>query len=220
MHICAYLANTSDVSILEKWAVGKDFYGRWMPETPDVIGALLAAHPDDPTWEHADGEIDWRGVGREQPPCTLALVGARYGGTGTSRDGSASEETRGFVPSRRLHEVLRLKRSGDFEWTTTDGRLAAQDPSVHLGGPSCLVVRKDVAVERLADAGLTLFWTVVVGKELHTQDFVTRDDYQWVSASSSYVLHGSSVRQLDASAHVYQPGPTALRQLDWPTRQE
>jgi hypothetical protein len=159
-----------------------------------------------PGWSDADGRVDWWDARADRPqPTDLWQCAAWYGGTGTSRNASADEETRGCVPTRRLFDILG-PRGVDFTWSDASGA-AVQDPSVILGGPGALVMRRDL-VSRLAEAGLTIFWTVLIGNELHRSDhMLPGDDYRWVSASASYVLNGYRIEQVGSIATRCRPGP-------------
>lgn len=79
------------------------------------------------------------------------------------------------------------RRGRDFRWSDPDG-LALHDPSVAQGWPGLLLVRRDLG-SRLRDHEISLFWTVLVGRELHVPDhWDPGDEYRWVNASASYVL--------------------------------
>lgn len=218
MQVHAYLVQVADAEKLHKWAPGKDWFEHWMPQTAEHHNVLLGAHPDDPEWAGADGTVEWWDARAGGPqPVEMWQCAAWYGGTGTSRDASAEEETRGYVPSRRLFELLALSRGVDFTWGDASG-IAVCDPSVGVGGPGCLVMRRDL-IARLPDAGLTIFWTVLAGNELHKADHLGRDEeYRWVTASASYLLDAGRVVRLDASAARCRPGPTTEFTVDWPTR--
>lgn len=184
-----------------------------------LIALAGVALPDDPQWSAADGGVEWSDVRASGPqPTKLLQCAAWYGGTGTSRDASAEEETSGYVPSRPLLDTLDLAWGVDFTWKDASG-VAVHDPSVVLGGPGTLAMRRDL-VPRLADAGLTIFWTVLIGNELHRSDDSTGpgDEYRWVSASASYLLNTDRVEQVGAVAARYRPGPTAQHELEWMTR--
>ena len=169
MHVTAYLVPVTAMPALRNWARGKDWSGRWMPEAPDIPNVLLGAYPDDPQWSAADGSIAHWDTHRGGPmPEGLTLTAARYGGTGTSRDASADAETTGWVPSRRLHDVLGLTHGADFAWNDASGT-AIHDPSATSGGPATLAMRRDL-LPQLTSAGLTLFWTVLIGNELNNTD--------------------------------------------------
>ncbi|MHB8246708.1 MAG: NACHT domain-containing protein [Acidimicrobiales bacterium] len=218
MQAHAYIVAVPDLDDLAAWVGDKDWFGHWMPDTPEIHNALLAAHPHDATWSGADGQLERWQVRAGPQPCPLSHGVAWYGGTGTSRDASGAEEVRGYVPTALLHDTLGLTRLGDFVWGA-DGRVDVQDPSIAIGGPSALIARRKTLVDGLAAANLAVFWTVLVGKELNRLDFTPpSDDLRWVSASSSYALLGREVRQLHAVARLCAPGPTVVRSLDWPPR--
>ncbi|GAA2388681.1 ATP-binding protein [Dactylosporangium salmoneum] len=212
LQLHAYLVPLSDAERLRAWADGKDWFGRWMPERPDLHGVLLGGHPDSLEWAAADGDSEWRG--REEPPTRFEECAAWYGGMGTARDASADEQTRGYVPSRQLLDILRLRRGVDFVWRDVNG-VGVHDPSVAVGGPATLLMRRDL-LPRLADAGRSIFWTVLVGCELHHDTFASRDDnYRWISASASYIVDDGAVEHVARLARRYRSGPTTESELDW-----
>ena len=87
-----------------------------------------------------------------------------------------------------------------------------------VGGPPVLAIRRDLA-SKLADAGLTIFWTVRADNELHQNDHTSPgDDYRWVSASASYVLRGERLEQLGSNAARCMPGPATEHVLAWATK--
>jgi hypothetical protein len=156
MQLHTYIVPVDEAAALCEWAKGKDWFGRWMPDIAEPHNVLLGAHPDDPEWSAADGSVEWRDVQAGGPqPTELLQCAAWYGGTGTSRDASAEEETPGYVPSRPLFDALGLSRGVDFTWSDATG-VAVHDPSVVLGGPGTLVMRRNLT-SRLFDAGLTIF---------------------------------------------------------------
>lgn len=63
---------------------------------------------------------------------------------------------------------------------------------------------------------LTLFWTVLVGKELHRGDLSPPgDDYRWVSVSASYLFDQEAVRRTGVMATRCRPGPATEEQPFW-----
>lgn len=218
MQLHAYLVPTAQVDALTAWAQDKDWFGRWMPDVAEPHNVLLGSHPDDPQWEAAGGTVDWWEARESGPqPAELWQCAVWYGGTGTSRDASAEEETRGYVPTQPLVDALRLSKGRDFRWHDSSG-LAVHDPSVVLGGPGALVMRRDL-VPLLHTAGMTIFWTVLAGHELHRQDHMPPgEDYRWVSASASYILNDDRIERIHALASRCRPGPTTEYQIEWVTR--
>ena len=214
MQIRSYLIPIASLPAIQNWAVDKDWYGRWMPESPDIHNALLASHPDDPAWESASGETEWWRSDACRPPCELWTTAAAYSGMGSDRGQSAAEQVHGLVPSRRLYDLLDLTRAGDFVWTSHEGAIIVMDPSVTEGSPSSLLVDREEASSRLASEGFTIFWTVLVGKDL-TGDFPSGDeDQRWVSASAAYALDKGEVVRLGATARLWV-GPKELACLPW-----
>lgn len=154
MQLHAYLVPSADAESVAQWSGGKDWFGRWMPDVPELHNLLLAAHPDAPEWASGDGTVEWWDARADGPqPAPLWQCAAWYGGTGTSRDASAEEETRGYVPSRRLFDAVGLTRGKDFEWQDESG-LAVFDPAATAGGAAALLMRRDL-MTRLAASGLT-----------------------------------------------------------------
>jgi hypothetical protein len=218
MDLDAYLVPRGEADKVREWAQDKAWDDLWMPESANASNVLLGAYPDAPEWAGPERELDsWETARSGSLPARLANCASWYGGTGTSRDASAEDETRGHVPSRTLLDKLGLSKGVDFSWSDPSG-VAVWDPSVVTGGPSALVMRRDL-VERLAAAGFTLFWTALVQKELHRNDFgVPGDDYRWITASASYILAGGQIELIGACAVRCQPGPTTERTLDWAAR--
>ncbi|NQW87682.1 MULTISPECIES: hypothetical protein [unclassified Frigoribacterium] len=218
MQLHAYLVSTSSLEDLRVWAVGKDWYGRWMPDYAGVANVLLGSHPFDPGWADAAGEVDEGDVPdvNGRPPL-LTQVGAWYGGTGTDRDASGSEETRAFVPSRALFEALGLHHGKDFRWSDDDG-VAVYDPSPAHGGQNVLLLRRSLAAQ-LERAGISLFWTV-----LAESDYVPRNhgmpgkDIEWVSASASYIFVNGQIEKLDSQAGRLSRGPRRGGDVAWPIK--
>ena len=218
LEIDAYVVRTEQVAMVAEWAKGKDWFGRWMPTPPDMHNVLLGSLPDDPAWDvTADDMQDWWGHAATKPAADLSLCAVRYAGTGTSRDESGADEARGYVPSRELASVLAIADGKDFVYSDSKG-VAVWDPSVRAGGPATLMMRRDLAT-RVADAGLTLFWAVLIGNERNS-DGIPPDDYRCVNASGSYVLDGNRIKLIDASAHRDSPGPTVETHLTWQPKSE
>jgi hypothetical protein len=217
MRVNAYLVPTTQVDDLIGWARGKDWSEPWMPDIAEAHNVLLGAHPDGPGWESTDGTAEWReAAGGGPPPCEFRQCAVWYGGTGTSRDASAEEETRGYVPTRPLMD-LGLAPGRDFRSDDSTGP-AVLDPSVVPGGPPTLVIRRDLA-SRLQAAGSTVFWTVLVGRDTDRPPHQRPgDDYRWVTASASYILDGELITKVDSMARQCRPGPVTDHDVEWSLR--
>jgi hypothetical protein len=218
MQVHAYLVRSHDADALSQWAAGKDWFGRWMPDTADVHNVLLGAHHEDPQGAAASGEIEWWDRGNGPQPCDLWQCGAWYGGTGTSRDASADDETRGYAPpSDSTHSsdsvVCRLPLARRFgcRRPRSGGPHRRAYESAHATGHRRATRRPGPN---------SLVWTVLIGKELHRGDLMPPgDDYRWVSASASHLLGLEGVRRIGATAMRCRPGPATEALLAWPVRE-
>lgn len=218
LRLQAYLVPISSIETLTTWAREKDWYGRWMPDVVDPSNLLLGSHPTDPQWASAAGAIDdWDSSSGGDQPTELFQCGAMYSGTGTARDASPEQDVAGFVPTSTLFDLLNLQDGVDFVWKSDTG-VAVFDPSVSCEGPNVLLLRRSLCT-RLHAAGFTLFWTVLVGHEHSSGDLgSSRDDYQWISASASYLLTNDVIEKIDARASLYTRGPNKEFDIDWETR--
>ena len=80
-------------------------------------------------------------------------------------------------------------------------------------------MRRDLPPQ-LTSAGLTLFWTVLIGNELHNTNPLShpRSEYRWVSASASYLFSDDTIKLISAAATRCAPGPKTERNLKWAPR--
>ncbi|MDT7709842.1 MAG: hypothetical protein QOG20_5449 [Pseudonocardiales bacterium] len=79
-------------------------------------------------------------------------------------------------------------------------------------------MRRDLASRLRAD-GMTLFWTVLVGCELHFPDHQhPGEEYRWVTASASYVLDGDPITRVHSLAKRCRPGPVTEHDVEWVSR--
>jgi hypothetical protein len=219
MHITGYLVPIASASALRSWVRQHSWEGRWLPEAPDAYNVLLGSYPDDPGWSAADGTVThWDQHRGGTMPDGLTLAAAAYSGTGTDRDASARAQAAGYVPSRQVHALLGRPSGIDLAWTDGSG-IALQDPSAAMCGPQTLVMRRDL-LPRLTDAGLAIFWAVLVGNELHSTDPFAHPgrEYRWVGASASYIFNGDSIELISATANRWASGPEIEHRIDWKPR--
>lgn len=219
VQIRSYLVPTAEVESTRRWAIGKDWDGRWMPERQEVVSRLLGAHPASPDWDLADGEAEPRGHPDEPIPTDFKQCVAWYGGTGTSRGESGVEEPTGYVPTRIICDRLHLSHGVDFVWRDKSGAALcslAHSPAELKTG----LLRRDLA-NKLAEEGLHLFWTVLLNKQRLDHNYGRPDDdYRWISASASYILVGNTIQRVDDNATRQKPWPPAPVRIPWNLRPE
>lgn len=215
MQIRTYIIPIDAADRWQNWTHNKDWYGRWMPELTDVTNALLGAHPTAPEWATASGSIDgWNSNSSRERPSQLLQSGAWYGGTGSDRDASATEETRGFVPSRKLFELLELRSGTDFVWRDNQG-VAVFDPAPSSGRPNGLLMRREL-LRKIQDAGHELFWTVLVGHENSVPDHgFPKGDYQYITASASYRVNENRITLIHSLANLLTADSELSSRVPW-----
>ena len=211
MHVRCYLISANDLDAMKQWAKAKDWSRQWMPEPADMHNILLASHPHHLLWEPASGDVDWWRTDQEIPPCDLTATSAMYAGTGTNRDHSAPTETQGHVPTRRLFDMLDLRRAADFIWTDSHGTTIATDPSTQEGGSAAMLISRQEALSKLEQAGYTLLWTVAAEKILIRHDHTVPHYMRWVEASATYFADEGEVALQSATASLWGNWPNRNR---------
>ncbi|MBI4588370.1 MAG: hypothetical protein HY725_05990 [Candidatus Rokubacteria bacterium] len=164
-YICtAYLIRAQDGEAFVKWAEGVDFWGRWMPDRPEVYRMFLGEHGWSPASRYFQqayfGDEGWT-----QPnhgcPVKVRVVAFEYLREASGFDCSVDESYTLRLPASELVTGLGLRWSGNgADYLDAAGRLAAFDPTAHANGPSALLLREDLVREFLARENLAICWAV------------------------------------------------------------
>jgi hypothetical protein len=160
-----YLIRTRDIDIFMKWAEGVDFWGRWMPDTPEVHEMFLGEHGWSPAsryFEHqCSGDEGWAQPSHDCP-VKVRAVALEYLREANGFDCSVDEGYRLRLPVGQLVTGLGLRWSGyGADYVDATGQLAAFDPTVYANGPSTLLLREDLLRGFLAREKLSLCWIVL-----------------------------------------------------------
>ena len=192
----AYTFDAEHREAVATWAAEQDFSGRWMPESADNGGVLLADHPYHRTWRSTSGEGEvWEKP--TPPPTLLAPASVSYGSV-SDDESTSGYPLRGFVLSTDLYRLLGVDSSEDFGWSRS-ASLVAQDPSLRSPAPPSLLVRFDALADACARAGKSILWTVIGEKQLMGAGHIFRfedDRLIGMEVQSSYLLDGDVIRFL------------------------
>lgn len=216
MQLRSYLVPIDATETLKAWASGQDWDGRWMPENLELSSCLLGAHPWAPEWADAEEDEDLSDRDKVPPPCAVRQLVCAYGGTGGSRASASGPEPWGYAPTQLAFRLLSLQDGRDFKWCDARGDLAAADLTVGDAKGSAFIVRRDL-MSKLAEEGLTVFWTVLINKQRRYDEFQrSPDELTWVSASASYLWEDGRVRRVGAIASRRSPrGGPQPQQVHW-----
>lgn len=192
----AYVFDAEHRKAVTEWAAEQDLSGRWMPESADNHGVLLADHQYHRTWRFTNGEDEVWGA-RTAPPTLLVPASALYGSV-SDDDKSTSDPLGGFVLPADLYRLLEVDSSDDFNWSSAAG-LVAQDPSVRSSAPPSLLVRFDALADACARAGKSVLWTVIGEKQLMDAEHIFRfedDRLIGMEVQASYLLAEGAIECL------------------------
>lgn len=204
MQIRSYIVANADRPQIEAWAMGQDWYGRWMPESGDPYGLYLADHPDSVRWIEASRDDHDSGA----TPVPVEVTTTSYGGMGGSWDYSDSKEVRGLLPSSAVCERLGLGWSGDFRWSG-DGTdtIAANFGSAAQEGPNAVFVDRTALAAALSKRGEALLVTVLAEKGTYRDNYEVPNGTPFSrSYSASFVIEDGDLRAIHGVARLHLAG--------------
>jgi len=165
--IRSYLVADSDLPSFVNWAKGKNWMGRWMPESHDLHRIFLGEYVWHPaasdtlrTWEqptHVRGKL----------PVPILVTAAAYRWESGGFDWSVDDTVHGLLPSSALLTSLELTWQGkDFRYLGSQRQLVAQDPTATESGPAALLIDYDTLTTYLEREHLSVVWTVLGEKSI------------------------------------------------------
>ena len=188
-----YLVRRQDAQAFLDWAGHEDFWGRWMPDAPEIYGMFLGEH----AWSHAShyfeqsyyGDSGWTQPGRSCP-VKIRVATVEYVRESSGFDCSVDETYRLRLPARELVNGLGLRWSGHgADFVDAQGRVAAFDPTAFMKGPSAMLLRRDLLMDFLDREGYSICWAVLGEKRVLGPGF-TPAYHTSVRLTGAYVLRG------------------------------
>ncbi len=172
-----YLIRRDDASRFVEWAEGVDFWGRWMPEAPEVWGMFLGEHgwaPASRYYQHPYyGEEGWVQPGHGCP-VKIRTITFEYLKEKGGFDCSVDEGYTLKLPTTEIVAGMKLRwRGNGADYPDANGLLAAQDPTVSMDGPTAFLLRKDLFQRYLDQENQTLCWTIQGEKRVQEAGFGT-----------------------------------------------
>ena len=199
----AYFVPAGDADTFMTWAKGVDFWGRWMPDVPEVNNMFIGEYGWSPAFRYLDetdyGLNSWTRPGRDCP-VSVRVAAVNCSCKPSDFDCSIVDSFSFQLPHHDLLEHLALSWTGQCaDFVDDDSALAVFDPAAHEVGPTALLARDDLVRRYLEESDLALCtggarssaWTVLGEKRVLTRGFGM--DYQGaLRISGAYTLqdHG------------------------------
>ena len=169
--ICTgYFIRVEDADAFMNWAEQVNFWGRWMPESPEMYPIFLGEYGWSPAFRHvfplSYGGNDW--INPDQNcPVSIRPATFNYNASTGGFDCSLDDSYTMYLPHPDFLNRLGLKWSGrGSDYLDPKHRLAAFDPIAHQDGPTSLLLREDLLRQYLSKEGLALCWTILGKKRV------------------------------------------------------
>jgi len=222
-YLCiGYLVRASDAAPFLDWAKGVDFWGRWMPEPPEMREVFLGEHGWAPASEYYRrpyfGDHGWTQPGVNCPVRVLT-VALEYTRGDSGFDCSIDRGYRLHLPATDLVKGLGLRFSGHgADFIDASGQTVAQDLAVHAHGPSALLLREARLTAFLAKEDLAMCWAVLGEKRVLPGGIASGIRHPSVRMSGAYALldgrvKGFLTRRLADPAHGADGDPLSDLQV-------
>lgn len=189
-----YLICEGDRDLFLEWASGVDFWGRWMPEPPEVTQMFLGEHGWAPASRYFEQSyFDDSGWMRPRQDCPIEVntIARKYlrekGGADCSLDDGISLH----LPNPDLVTGLGARWAATgADFVNPEGQVVIQDPTAHEEGPTALLLREESLQNYLARNGLAVGWMVIGEKRVLTRGLGDGPNYPSLRISGAYVFDG------------------------------
>jgi len=189
-----YLIHLSDVDAFMSWAETMNFWGDWMPRSPEIHEVFLGEHGWSAAFQCSEAERSAWITPERGCPAKLCAIALRYPGHISGFDCSNPEGPFDF-PAPMLIEHLNLTWIGRGRYESVDNGLAAQ--SVMTGHPRSsqgLLLREDLLQRFTEETGMTVCWTVIGQKRIYAPNHVVRGTEAQSSFSGAFSLTASGLK--------------------------
>jgi len=156
----SYLVREEDFAAARQCLLGRNFFGRWMPEGAKWLYGFAAEYPwaspfnTEPEDWHSGGGLGQRLPVQVQQAWNTLVMEWEY-------DASLPGNFHMLVPARMFFSPNDLWWDGRYGYGLLNDRTVFRDPSLTETGPASLLVDADELPERLERLGLRLIWTLL-----------------------------------------------------------
>lgn len=194
----AYLVRAEDRDAFMRWAEGADFWGRWMPDVPEVYRLFLGEYGWAPASRYfgappVDGTRRWVRPGKECP-VDVRVAAFEYLRESSTFDCAVDDSFRLYLPPDDLVTDLGLRWRGPCaDFVDAAGDVVVFDPAAHEPGPGALLVRRSTLQAFLKREGLALCWAMLGEKRVLGPDVDGRGGFS-LRMDGVYTLDGDDIR--------------------------
>ena len=201
----AYIIRAGDADKFVEWARDVDFWGRWMPEPPNVLTSDMFL--GEFSWSTAFNcfndslDSDYRNDGwsnaRGKCPVQVLITSIHYLAEPSTFDCSVDDGYSLYLPYATIIEELGLKWTGaGADFMDEQGRVVAFDPTAHEDGANALLIREDVLKQFLGENYLALCWTVVGEKMVVGAGDRNSQSMKFRKLTGAYILADESIERI------------------------
>ncbi len=198
--IRSYITKKKEHTKILNWLKGKNFMGRWMPESANryqmfsreyywsaANETFRSRYYSDENWSEIQDNKTHQLVGKVAMTALDYLWEEEY-------DASKESTINFYKPTEIIFNLLDLQYSKiEGQLLSKDGQMICFDPCATHPTHSCLVVRKNDLVQKLEDNNMKIIWTVLGEKLIIGGGYAQRDE--WIgSLNISGVVYYKSGR--------------------------
>jgi hypothetical protein len=190
-----YLIEQNHMLDVSQWLSEQNFFGRWMPEVPDVRSVFFEAIPFSSAYRKVctpffgfDGwTSSFHNSQKQSPPSAFHTVAQEY--HWSERDDCSFEDSiEILIPDELLLSGLKLTLDGLTGTALNDSRdvVAFDARTNNRNSDSLLLCRKDLLEEWLCNTNQSLVWTFLGEKLTWKAEYVVNEERLLVNGNASF----------------------------------
>ena len=201
----SYLISTKDLNDFKLWADKQWFWEDWMPKAEGHYQMYSREHYWSKAYDffkqpYYGGYEEWTeiepkyGTYKKKYVHKVALTTDKYYWE-DEYDYSKEDSFSILKPSKILFDGLNMRYSNkDGEFIDENNNLICFEASVYNETNQCLLVKKEDLIKFLNDNNLTIVWTMIGEKQIHTPMFKREDFFGLMQISSYTYLDNEKIK--------------------------
>ena len=186
--IRSYFVKSSEYDELKAWLVGRDFMGRWMPESHESYSVFCKEHYWSPAYKDAmlkSDEPRWQPIRQDRSNFSDSSIIASVLPTAEEHRWEGSEHTSFYGPINEMFNAMNLNISSvPGGYKDNNGEFSCIDPHMFGVDRSELLVNEKLLNNYLSENNLKIIWTVLGEKQV----LGSSQKSKWIDMSGVYYL--------------------------------